>query len=343
MTREAGTAAQEHGTEAGIAGRSARIGTGSPMNGRLADEADWPRERLDRDYSARGTVTPELFNVEMRRYRSLSEEFGSPWMTHRDVVYDRVSGQTLDVFGTTTGQLRPVFVFIHGGYWRMLSKHDSAFMAGMLARHGIASIAVDYRLAPEVSLAEIVREVRAAVAFLWRHGRDYGIDPARIFVGGSSAGGHLAGTVIAGGWHGKFGVPENIVKGAMPISGLFHLAPIAKSFVQDWISLDDAAVCTLSPAENLPRSGCPIVLAYAAGEAGGFRRQSLEYHRLWRESGFCSVLIEVPDRNHFDVILDLADENTALSRALLRLINGTYFAGKSRDDRIDAVGTPDPR
>lgn len=300
-----------------------------PMSGVLAAEAGWPRQRLDRDYGARGTVTPEVFDAAMRRYRALSDELGAPWATRRDVVYDVESGQTLDVFGTTSGELRPVFVFIHGGYWRMLSKHDSAFMAGMLARRGVATVAVDYRLAPDVSLTEIVREVRAAIAFLWRHGRRYGIDPERIHVGGSSAGGHLAGTVIADGWHREFGVPEDVVKGAMPISGLFHLAPVAKCFAQEWISLDGEAVRALSPAENLPRKGCPIVVAFAGGEADGFKRQSAEYHRLWREAGFASTSVEVPDRNHFDVVLDLADEKTILSQALLDLVDGRYFAGKS--------------
>lgn len=292
------------------------------MTGSLADEADWPRDRLDRDYSARATVTPEVFDAAMQRYRDLSDGMRATFATQLDVVYDEQSGQTLDVFGAAP-ELRPAFVFIHGGYWRMLSKRDSAFMAGMLALHGVTSVAVDYRLTPEVPLAEIVREVRAAVAFLWKNGRQYGIDPDRIYVGGSSAGGHLTGAVISGGWHAAFGVPEDVIKGALPISGLFHLAPIAKSFVQEWVALDDEAVRALSPAENLPHKGCPIVLAYADGEAEGFKRQSAEYHRLWREAGFRSELIEVPDRNHFDVILDLADENTTLSQTLLRLIQGT--------------------
>jgi arylformamidase len=290
----------------------------------LANEAGWPRERLDQDYSARATVTPEVFEAEMRRYRALSDELGAPWATHADVVYDEASGQTLDIFGTGS-ELRPVFVFIHGGYWRMLSKRDSSFMASMLDRNGIASVAVDYRLAPQATLDEIVREMRAAIAFLWKHGSRYGIDPERIFVGGSSAGGQLAGTLISGGWHDLFGLPEDVVKGALPISGLFHLAPIAKSYVQDWMQLDDEAVKALSPAENLPRQGCPLVLAYADGEASGFKRQSMQYHGMWQRAGFVSELIEVPGRNHFDVILDLADEDTALSRALLRLI-GTQHA-----------------
>lgn len=291
------------------------------MTSTLAEETAWPRDRLDRDYSARATVTPELFEAEMVRYRALSDAVREPWATHLDVVYDEESGQTLDIFGTGA-EPRAVFVFIHGGYWRMLSKRDSAFMAGALARHGIATVAVDYKLAPEVSLAEIVREVRASIAFLWKNGRRYGIDPDRIHVGGSSAGGHLTGAVISRSWHEAFGVPEDVVKSALPISGLFHLGPISQSFVRDWVTLDEQAVRALSPIENLPASGCPIVVAYADGEAGGFKRQSREYDRLWRQAGFSSKLMEIPGRNHFDVILDLADEDTALTQALLRLVGG---------------------
>ncbi|MGO4839588.1 alpha/beta hydrolase, partial [Rhizobiaceae sp. 2RAB30] len=128
--------------------------------------------------------------------------------------------------------------------------------------------------------------------------------------------------VLAGGWHDAFGVPEDVVKGAMPISGLFHLAPIARSFVQDWIKLDDDAVARLSPATNLPSVGCPIVVAYADGEPAGFKRQSTEYDRLWREAGFASRLVEVPGRNHFDVLLDLASDDSTLSRLLVELIGG---------------------
>ncbi len=285
----------------------------------LADEADWPREVIDRDYNARASVTLEAFETSMQLYRSQSETARRLCLTHGDVVYDAASGQTLDIFGTTS-ELRPVFVFIHGGYWRALSKHDSAFMAATLAAQGVATAVVDYRLAPSASLNEIVREVRAAVSFLWHDGARYGIDPERIFVGGSSAGGHLTGTVVTAGWHTPFGVPENVVKGAMPISGLFHLAPIAKSFVQDWIKLGAADVEALSPAVHVRAGGCPLIIAYADGEPAGFARQSREFHRLWRSVGSHAALIDVADRTHFDVVMDLADVRSDLLTGLMSMI-----------------------
>ncbi|MEW5422773.1 alpha/beta hydrolase [Amorphus sp. 3PC139-8] len=284
----------------------------------MAAEADLPLETINEDYNARATVSVDVFEETIGRYREGSVAARSI-ATALDVVYDDDSGQTIDIFGGGE-EPRPVFVFIHGGYWRALSKHESAFMAPTLARHGIATVAVDYRLAPEVDLAEIVREVRAAIAYLHREGRRFGLDPKRIYVGGSSAGGHLTGSVISGGWHEAFGVPEDVVKGALPVSGLFHLGPIAKSFVSEWLTLTDADVAALSPALNLPKAGCPIVAAYASGEPAGFGRQSQGYHELWQQAGFGSTLMEIPDRHHFDVVLDLADERSELAQALLHLM-----------------------
>ncbi|MGX1099468.1 arylformamidase [Amorphus sp. MBR-141] len=288
----------------------------------LSEEAGLPVDTINGDYNARATVSAEVFEETVKRYREGSVA-ARKVATALDVVYDEASGQTIDIFGGGE-EPRATFVFIHGGYWRALSKNESAFMAEMLARHGIATVAVDYQLAPEVTLAEIVRQVRAAMAFLHREGRRYGIDPDRIYVGGSSAGGHLTGAVLAGGWHADFGVPETLVKGALPVSGLFHLAPIAKSFVSEWLTLTDADVAALSPAENIPRTGSPIVVAYAVNEAPGFGRQSEAFHNAWRDAGFPSTLLEVADRHHFDVVLDLASDRTELGQALLDLISGRH-------------------
>lgn len=288
----------------------------------LIAEGTWPPERLDADYNARATVG-DRFPDEMRAYRETSDEARGAWLRFADIVYDRKSGQTLDILGPETGDgLRPVFLFIHGGYWRALSKHDSAMMSGMLAKAGIMTAVVDYDLAPAVTLSEIVRQVRAALAFLWQNAARYGIDRDRIHIGGSSAGGHLAGMLLAGGWHEDFGVPENVVKSALPMSGLFELAPLAASFPQEWLSLDARQVDDLSPIRHLPRLGCPIVVAWAEKEAPGFKRQSTAFAEAWTDLGHPVRMLEVPDRNHFDILMELRSEKTALSRALLTMVGG---------------------
>lgn len=285
----------------------------------LMDEQRLDKARIDHDYNARATVTPQQFDAEMARYRSVSERMAAQWGRHLDVVYDGESGQRLDIFGPQpdqAGTLAPVMIFIHGGYWRALSKQDSAMMAGTLAGRGIATVAVDYALAPAVSLAEIVRQVRAAVAFIWHHGRDYGLDRDRIMVSGSSAGGHLAAAVLAHGWQEAAGLPQDLIKFAMPVSGLFELSPLSRSFAQEWLNLDKDAIAQLSPIRHVPPSGCPIILAWAGLESPGFKRQSLAYAEAWREKGGNVSTLEVEGRNHFDILMDWTDPGSALSQAL---------------------------
>lgn len=299
----------------------------------LADEALLDPARIDHDYNARATVSPARFEAEIARYRAASDLARAECGRFLDVEYDAASAQKIDIFGpddmgdpASGATLYPVFVFIHGGYWRALSKDESAMMARMLAARGIATVTVDYRLAPEVDLTEITREIRAAIAFVRHEGERFGLDPARISIGGSSAGGHLVGAVMAKGWHQAFDLPEDVVKFSLPISGLFELAPIARSFAQAWLALDDAQIAALSPMRHVPQTGCPMAVVWAAGEPAGFRRQSEAYAALWRATRAEVVTLEVPARNHFDILMDLADPSTPLSRLLCAGILGEDLA-----------------
>lgn len=284
----------------------------------LAEEAHFEKARLERDYNAKATVSSEEFASEIQRYRDASITPREKWGRHFDVVYDVKSGQRIDIFGPQSpAALSPVFVFVHGGYWRALSKEDSAMMAGMLAAEGIATVVVDYRLSPEVSLGEITREVRAALSFVWSHGRDYGLDPDRITVGGSSAGGHLVGALLAKGWHDEFGLPQDVIKFGMPVSGLFELAPIAATFPQEWLDLSSDDVNLLSPIRHIPTNGCPITVAWSEAEPDGFKRQSQAYATSWEAAGGDVQMIEVFNRNHYNILMDWCLLETEMSQALL--------------------------
>ncbi|MDN5892404.1 MAG: alpha/beta hydrolase [Nocardioides sp.] len=276
------------------------------------------RDETDTAYGARATVSDAEFDSTIERYRTTSDEAIATMKGAREIRFDPGSDERLDVWGAGDRDLRPVVVAVHGGYWRMLSRHDTAFMARALDAAGTATVPIDYTLAPEASLEEIVRQVRAAIAWVHRNGAEHGLDPDRIHVVGSSAGAHLAAMTALAGWQEELGLPPDVVKGALTISGLFDLRPLVDSFANEWLGLDQERAAALSPA-LAPVGPARMSVALAADEASGFREQSRDFHRRWQAHG--ATYDVVPGRNHFDVFLDLADPDSTLFHRLLQFVD----------------------
>jgi acetyl esterase/lipase len=86
----------------------------------------------------------------------------------------------------------PVVLLIHGGGWGAGNRKQLRKQAAYLADKGYFGMAIDYRLAPAHPFPASLEDAQAAVAWLREHAVEYNIDPSRIAVIGSSAGGHLA-------------------------------------------------------------------------------------------------------------------------------------------------------
>ncbi len=276
------------------------------------------RATLDREYAPRNTVAS--LDPYLERYAAQSAEMRATLPCHLDVAYGPSEPEVMDIFPAGVGA--PIFVYIHGGYWRVLTKDESSFMARCFTESGVALAALSYALAPGASLDEIVRECRAAIAWLHRNGDEFGIDPDRIFVGGHSAGAHLTGMLVSCGWHEAFGVPENVIKGGIAVSGLYDLEPVRLGEPNVWLRLDVEAAARNSPMLHLPENGCPLIVAWGDAETSEFKRQSRDYAAAWAARGFPVNAFEVPGRNHYDVILDLADPSRRLAADSLAMISG---------------------
>jgi arylformamidase len=278
---------------------------------RLPFDHGLTRDQIDADYTAKLCTSAEGFATTIAQYLTFSGPAQQLPGTQLNMRYDTASQARMDLYGS--GENRPIFLFIHGGYWRALSKEQSAFMAPMLAGHGIATAVPDYTLAPTASITEITRQMRAAFAYLWHNAAALGIDRNRIVVGGSSAGGHLAAALAMPGWQAASNLPDPAVHATLPISGLFDLAPIAASHVQDWMQFTQSEIEALSPMRHAPGTARSHIVV-AQTETPGFHRQSQAYAQA-----LGAPLLTVPSRNHFDVVLDLMRPDTALSQTLLGL------------------------
>jgi acetyl esterase/lipase len=111
----------------------------------------------------------------------------------KNIVYETVNGRDLplDLYrpADADGPL-PLIVWVHGGGWKGGSKNGINRCAGALER-GYALASVEYRLSGEAIFPAAIEDCTAAISFLRLHAAKYGIDPDRIGVWGSSAGGHL--------------------------------------------------------------------------------------------------------------------------------------------------------
>ncbi len=285
---------------------------------------DFDQETLDNEFLIVRTVP----NLEpfIADYARLSAEARATLDCRQDVSCGDHPDQMVDIFPAAgrdaggNGGAAPVFIFIHGGYWRMLSHRESSFMAPNMVGNGIAVVSVNYSLAPGASIDTIVRQCREAIAWTWRNAADFGGDPDRIFVCGSSAGGHLTGMMVAGGWHDELGIPADTIKGAIPLSGLHDLEPLRHSCVNEWAQLDEVSARRNSPVHHLPENGCPLILSYGGSETAEFKRQSKILADAWRAKGGQADLFEHPTRNLFDIVFDLCDPDSLLGRKVLDMI-----------------------
>ncbi len=131
--------------------------------------------------------------------------------------------------------MTPLAMFIHGGWWRSLEPAMFSQMAAGPNAHGVTVAVAGYDLCPQVSIATIIEQMRAACLWLWRRQRK------RILVYGHSAGGHLAACLLAQDWK-AFApdAPADLVPAAYAISGVFDLAPLVQVSQNQDLRLDDA-------------------------------------------------------------------------------------------------------
>ena len=275
---------------------------------------------LDAEFSL-GSI-PNIAEVFARR-TAASAAARASLAHHRQLRYGHRPGETLDVFppGRRIEGGGPVLIYIHGGFWRANDAATFSFVAEGFARQGALVMIIDYDLMPAVGLRDIIDECETAVQ--WAHGRarEFGGDPDRIFVSGNSAGGHLAAMLADRRWPQRRGLPSDVVKGAMAVSGIYDLAPLTGTSMQEVFRFTPADIEAMSPLRLLPHEAAPLLLAVGEDETRSFRNETRIYAEACRTHGLSVREMLVPRTNHITVVLDaFARPGHELNRAALRMM-----------------------
>jgi acetyl esterase/lipase len=132
----------------------------------------------------------------------------------------------------------------------------------------------------------------------------------RVFVSGHSAGGHLAAMLAL----------DDKVDGCLAISGIFDLAPISRTSINDDLRLDTAMIARNSPVRLARPGRAPIVIAYGLGETAQFAQQARSFATALARVGRRHRLLAVPHLHHYDIVLELGRPDRGLAMALCGMV-----------------------
>ncbi len=234
-----------------------------------------------------------------------------------DLAYGPTTGQRLDLF--PAGSAAPLIAFIHGGYWQALDKSDFSYLAGAFHDQGLAYASLNYELAPGAGIAEMVEQIRRALAWTHDNAGELGIDAERICAVGHSAGGHLVAMALATDWTGVFGRNASPLAAGCSISGLYDLRPIRLSYHQQVLNIPADAVARLSPVNLASVDRTPLLCAVGDEETDEFLRQQRGFLDVWQGKGASVDGMIISKHHHFSILDCLLDPDDLLFRRVVGL------------------------
>lgn len=262
------------------------------------------------EYNNRARVPehPEIFARWQRDAAAYRERMQSDENAELGLAYGTSPRQKVDLFFPDATGHTPLALFVHGGYWRSLEAATFSHVAAGLNSRGIAVAVAGYDLCPQVTIGQIVGQIRTACVFLWRR---FG---QRLMVYGHSAGGHLAACMVATDWKRiDPKAPADLVPAGYSISGLFDLTPLIHTAMNVDLRLDDNEVARISPLYWPVAGGRAFDAVVGGEESAEFLRQSRIITEGWRKGGVETRYEEIPGANHFTVLDPLSDPNSAMT------------------------------
>jgi arylformamidase len=279
---------------------------------------DMDQKALDDAYD-QAVYAPNSEQVAKRRTVNSAEVRAR--LKPQRLAYGTTPHEMLDLYVTDRPNA-PVMVFIHGGAWRAGAAKDNAEAADLFVNAGAHYVVLDFINVIEAggSLFPMVEQVRRGVAWVYTNARSFGGDPDRLYVSGRSSGSHLGGVVLITDWQKDFGLPPNVVKGALLSSGMYDLKPVRLSKRGAYVKFTDAMEQELSTQRHLDRINCPVVLAHGTYETPEFQRQTREFAAALKAAGKDVRLIVGEGYNHFEIPETMANPYGLLGRAVLELM-----------------------
>ena len=278
---------------------------------------NFTQEELDKNYD-QSSLVPNVDEL-MEQTAADSAKIREDLEHISDVSYGPSVLERLDIF-PVENKGAPVAIYHHGGAWIRSSKDQCSYAAPGLVAAGVNVLVLDFALAPAVSLDEIVRQNRAAIAWTWHNAENYGWDRNQIHCIGHSSGGHICGMMQVTDWEKNYGLPVNVVKSAAACSGMYDLEPVRFSHRNTYLDLTEKGAVRNSSIKHLPSYGPPLTMAWGTGELEEFQRQSRDFAAAWENAGHHVDTFVMEGLNHFEVGREMFNPDQSVFQKILQNI-----------------------
>ena len=277
------------------------------------DAVELERQFNPRTYTADFEAIAQFGLLMSANYRNRARN------THFDIAYGSSPREVLDLFLPNAPNGAPVEMYIHGGFWRSREKTNFSYIAEPVVEAGGIVAIVEYDLCPNVTLDIIVQQMRNCTIWIHENISDFGGDPNQLHITGHSAGGHLAAMLLATNWT-ELGLPTDILKSIFPISGVFEVAPVMHTSVQEMVRLTPEISERNSPIYLPAQSAPAVAVAVGTLESEEFRRQSKAYADELSNQGLTVEHLEMPDQNHYSILTESVEPGNQLTATRLKLL-----------------------
>jgi arylformamidase len=235
--------------------------------------------------------------------------------------YGATAFEKLEIYRTKRAKA-PIFVFIHGGAWLGGEAKNYAFPAEMIVNAGAHYIALDFIAIREAGddLRVMAEQVRRGIAWVYRNADKFDGDRDRLYIGGHSSGGHLCGVALVTDWENNFGLPGDLVKGGLCMSGMYDMKAVRLSKRSSYVKFTDETEQAMSSQRHLDRLRAPIIVTYGTHETPEFQRQNRDFAAAVKAAGNPVELVEAPYFNHFEILESLGNPYGPNGRSALALM-----------------------
>ena len=224
-----------------------------------------------------------------------------------DVPYGDRERTKIDLY-PAADRTAPCLVFAHGGYWQRNSREVFAMLVEGVAAHGWSVAIPGYSLAPDASLTQIVTEISQALDWLAKNGEAYGVS-GPVILSGWSAGAHLVAMAL----------DHPRVTAGLAISGVYDLAPIRDTGLNNALKLTDQEIAELSPL-RLPVVHKRLDIAYGTAELPALIFDSIHFHESRVAANAPGKIFPIEGADHFSILGELRRPDSGLVDIVRKLV-----------------------